>query len=99
MAENASNAAVSGGLAVENDENGGGLKKHAEPEAKPARNGDARSNGHDRPNKPARKRRTKLDLEILAYDQANPGKSLDHLRKKFGGRTKDALAELLGRAL
>jgi hypothetical protein len=62
-------------------------------------NGDARVNGQpDRPAAPPRQRRlTKLDQEIIDYDKVHPGLSLDALRKKFGSRSKEQLAELLGR--
>jgi hypothetical protein len=99
--EYASVSAVSDGLTVENDKKEGGVGKGADSTPKPVANGDARANGHDTPNPttlPGRKRRlTKLDQEIIAYDQANPGQSLDQLRKRFGGRSKEAIADLLGR--
>ncbi len=64
-------------------------------------NGDASPNGHDEPNPTAtphnKRRLTQLDCEIIEYDAAHPEISLDHLRKRFSGRSKADIAELLGR--
>jgi hypothetical protein len=92
---------VSDGLTVENTENEEGPEKGVDPEPDRAAKGDARSNGQDEtiPASLSRHRRrlTELDREIIAYDEAHQDTTLDHLRKKFGGRTKAEIADLLGR--
>jgi hypothetical protein len=88
-------------LPVENGEDTGDTQKAANPAPNPAANGDARANGRGETNTavtPGHQRRlTRLDREIIAYDEAHPDMSLDHLRQKFGGRSKTEIADLLRR--
>jgi putative DNA primase/helicase len=98
-AENPSNSAACGDVAVQSGERTGETGEKADSEPKSPTNGDARENGYaelDHVTVP--RRLTKLEREIIAYNEANPGLSLELLRKKFGGRSKEAIAELLGRA-
>ena len=99
--ENSSVSAASDGLTVENGEGMGKTEKAADLEPNQAANGHARANGQDETNPPTtprqQRRLTGLDREIIAYNEAHPDMSLDHLRQKFGGRTKTEIADLLGR--
>jgi hypothetical protein len=101
--ENGANLSVSAApddLTVANGEGAGGAENGADPEPKPAADGNAWSNGQDETNPastpPYRRRLTRLDHDIIDYDQAHPDMSLDHLRRKFG-RPETEIANLLGR--